>query len=83
MAGEGVVFGVGLRIARRVALAGRSDRVADGLSTRGAARGARGQTALCLLSCMETSGLGVAAALLWMQKRGESGSHADALVLVA
>ena len=32
---------------RRVALAGRSDRVADGLSTRGAARGARGQTALC------------------------------------
>ena len=32
---------------RRVALAGRSDRVADGLFTRGAARGARGQTALC------------------------------------
>ena len=32
---------------RRVALAGRSDRVADGLSTRGAARDARAQTALC------------------------------------
>jgi hypothetical protein len=40
------VFGVVCESRRRVALAGRSDRVADGVSTRGAARGARGQTAL-------------------------------------
>ena len=47
MAGEGVVFGVGLPIApaRRV---GRPWRPRRGWSsTRGAARGARGQTALC------------------------------------
>ena len=38
---------------RRVALAGRSDRVADGLSTRGAARRCPGPAGPLLLSCME------------------------------